>query len=68
MQKSSRVDKPIEQPLRQKRLELIFALSAPEQGYTPSQVGRIFGMHRSSILRILKDRPRDYKPKWVKAQ
>lgn len=54
--------------LREKRNELIWALSLPEQGYNHSEIGEIFNnMNRSTIKRIVDKRPKEYKAKWVKA-
>lgn len=54
----------IEPYLAHKRRELIWALK--KQQYTDAQIGRIFGMNRSSIMRIVKEMPRNWTPKWVK--
>lgn len=55
--------------LREKRNEIIFALLEPSQGYSYADIGAIFnGLNRSTILRISKTKPRNYKPKWVKAE
>lgn len=51
--------------LREKRNELIWALSL--QDYNNSQIGLIFNMNRSTAFRIIGSKPRDWKPKWVKA-
>lgn len=55
--------------LREKRNELIFALLEPSQGYTYADIAAIFnGLNRSTILRIAANKPKNYKPKWVKAE
>jgi hypothetical protein len=50
--------------LREKRNELIWALSL--QDYSFADIGSIFGIDRSTVLRIIKTKPRDWKVKWVK--
>ena len=52
--------------LREKRQELIWAVSA--QGYNDVEVGQMFGVHKATIGRIIRKRPKDYKPKWVKVR
>jgi hypothetical protein len=59
------VDK-LEGHLREKRAELMWALSL--QDYTQAQIGRLFGVDRSTAKRIIESRPRDWSPKWVKVQ
>lgn len=54
----------IEQYLREKREEIIFALSC--QDYTEAQIGRLFRLPRSYVHKILKKKPEGYSPKWVK--
>jgi hypothetical protein len=54
----------MENHVREKRDELIWALSL--QDYTQAQIGRIFGLNRSTVLRIIEAKPKDWKPKWVK--
>ena len=54
----------IEQHLKDKREELIWALSL--QGYTHAQIARIFGMSRVSVGRIVVNMPKDWQPKWIK--
>ena len=56
----------LENYLREKRDELIYALSS--QDYTEAQIGRIFKLDRARIHTILKKKPVGYKPKWVKRQ
>ena len=54
----------IEQPLKEKQYELIWALSFQE--YTQAQIARIFNTSPTAIMRIINKRPKDYKVKWVK--
>jgi hypothetical protein len=55
----------VENHLLEKRDELIWALSL--QGYTSSQIGRIFNIrYRSTVTRIIKKKPSRWTPKWVK--
>lgn len=54
----------IEQHLKDKREELIWALSL--QDYTDAQIARIFGMSRMAIKRIKATMPKDWVPKWIK--
>lgn len=49
-----------------KRSELVWALDY--QDYNGEQIAIIFNVHRSQINRIIKRKPRGYKPKWIKAQ
>ena len=58
------VDNHIEAHVMDKRNELVWALKL--QNYTFAEIGRIFNMHRSTVLRICKERPKDWKPKWKK--
>jgi IS30 family transposase len=53
-----------ENHITEKRKELIWALSL--QDYSFAQIGRIFNIHRSTVLRIVEKMPKNYKPKWVK--
>lgn len=50
--------------LRDKRIELIYALSL--QDYENVEIGEIFNINRSSVMRIINKRPKDYKVKWIK--
>lgn len=50
--------------IKDKRDEIIWALS--RQGYTNSQVGEIFNVDRSTILRIVERCPKEWKTKWIK--
>lgn len=65
MEKKPSVDK-LEKHLKMKRNELIFALSL--QHYTAAQVGRMFNIDRSTALRIIRTKPRDWRPKWEKVK
>lgn len=49
---------------RIKRQELMWALVLQE--YTAASIARIFGVHRATALRIIRKKPRDWSPKWVK--
>ncbi len=50
---------------KDKRAELIWALALQE--YTAASIARIFGIaHRSTVLRIIQRKPRDWSPKWIK--
>jgi len=55
----------IEPHVQDKRDELVWALSA--QGYSASQIGSIFNLHRSTVIRIVAAKPDGWKVKWVKA-
>ncbi len=55
----------IENHLLEKRNELIWALDL--QDYTNAQIGRIFNLNRATVLRVIAMKPKDWKPKWVKA-
>jgi len=50
--------------LIEKRNELIWALSLQE--YSLAQIGKIFNVDRSTIMRIVRTKPQDWKPKWIK--
>lgn len=50
--------------IRDKRDELIWALSL--QHYTFAEIGEIFKLNSSTILRVVKAKPKDWKPKWIK--
>lgn len=54
----------IKSHIQAKRREIIYALSV--QDYTDSEIATIFNLNRSSILRIIAKRPKDYKSPWVK--
>ena len=47
-----------------KRNELVWALDYQE--YNGADIGTIFNVNRSTINRILKKKPKNWKPKWVK--
>lgn len=56
----------IRQHLLDKRDEILFALSLQED-YSLADICIILNLkHRSTVLRILRRRPKDYKAKWVK--
>jgi len=54
----------IEQHLKEKRVELVWALSLQE--YTDAQIARIFNCNRVTIMRIINKKPKNWKAKWVK--
>lgn len=62
MLKTQQVDKS----LKEKRNELIWALSL--QRYTPAEISKIFGSvsHRSTATRIIAKMPKGWLPKWKK--
>lgn len=65
--KTKTVDKSVERHLLDKRDELIWALNL--QGYKGAEIGRIFNsLHRSAVNQIVRRKPKDYRPKWVKVQ
>ncbi len=50
---------------KSKQQELIWALAT--QDYTPAAIARIFNFkHRSTVLRIVQQKPRDWQSPWVK--
>jgi hypothetical protein len=59
------VDNQIESHILDKRNEIIWALEL--QKYTYAQIGRMFNLHRATVMRICKGRPATWKVKWVKA-
>lgn len=57
----------MEAHIREKRDEIVWALFI--QGYTPSQIGRLFNIrHRSTVIRIIRRKPYRWIPKWVKVK
>ena len=54
----------IEQHVKDKQKELIWALSLQE--YTQAQIARIFNLNPVNIMRIIKKKPKNWKTKWVK--
>ena len=64
MKKRISVDKSVEQHLMDKRNELIWALAG--QDYTQAQIGRIFNLDRSTILRIIEKKPVRWVTSWQK--
>ena len=50
--------------IKDKRDELIWALSLQE--YTQAEIASIFGLNRSTVLRIIEAKPKDWQVKWVK--
>ena len=55
-----------EKHIKEKRIELIWALSL--QDYTHAQIGRIFNIDRSTVLRIISKKPRNWSSKWHKTK
>ena len=55
----------LKQHLRDKRNEIIWALG--HQGYNNADIGCMFNLNRSTVLDVMKKKPKDYKVKWVKA-
>lgn len=66
MTNSQSGDNFVEKHLIDKRNELIYAISL--QNYTDAQIGRMFNLNRSTIMRIIKGKPTGWKPKWIKGQ
>ena len=58
------VDKSIEKHLTAKRNELVWALAT--QDYTNAQIGRIFNINRSTVLRIIEKKPSGWVTPWWK--
>lgn len=54
--------------LQDKRNELIWALADKSQGYNNTQIALIFNLNKSTIGDIIKKKPQDWSPKWVKNQ
>lgn len=52
------------QHLFDKYQELVWALHL--QGYNNEEIGVVFNRSRSVIQRVVKQMPKDWKPKWVK--
>lgn len=52
--------------LFEKRAEIMWALD--EQGYNGQEIGIVFGISRSVVNRIMSQKPKDWKPKWIKVQ
>ena len=50
--------------IKDKRDELIWALSI--QDYSLAEIGTVFGLNSSTIMRIIRNKPKDWQPKWVK--
>lgn len=59
--------KTSKQYLISKYQELVWALSL-QDGYSAADIGIIMNRHRSVITRAIAKRPKDWTPKWVKAQ
>ncbi len=56
--------KQIPQHIKDKRDEIIYALSL--QDYTYAHISLMFNIDRTTVMRIVRARPADYQPKWVK--
>ncbi len=54
----------MEEYLKDKRDELMWSIY--KQGYNSAQVGRIFGLTRSSAHDIIKRMPKNWESPWVK--
>lgn len=52
--------------LIEKYHELVWALS--QQDYSNADIGLVMNRHRSVIKRVVDQMPKDWTPKWVKAQ
>ena len=64
MRKTQPVDKKIKRHLASKRNELVWALSM--QDYTQADIGNIFNLNRSTILRIIEEKPARWTSPWWK--
>jgi DNA-directed RNA polymerase specialized sigma24 family protein len=51
--------------IQNKRSELIWALSL--QDYSYSEIGEVFKLNSSTIMRIVNQKPKNWKPKWIKS-
>ena len=58
------VDKVLAKHLTAKRNELIWALNA--QDYNNAEIGRIFNIERSTVLRIIRKKPAKWSSPWFK--
>lgn len=58
------MDKKVKPYLTYKRNELIWALSA--QGYSNIDIGVIFNINRSTVLRVMLKKPNDWVTPWFK--
>jgi transposase len=56
----------MEEYLKEKRQELMWSIA--KQGYSAAQVGRIFGLSRSTAADIIKKMPVDWQSPWVKVK
>lgn len=56
----------MEEYLKEKRQELMWGIA--KQGYTAAQVGRIFGLSRSTAGDIIKKMPENWSSPWVKVK
>ena len=60
--------RPVKEKLHlyEKRDELVWALDF--QGYNGTEIAVVFNIDDSVISRIMKKIPKDWKPKWIKAE
>ena len=56
----------MEEYLKDKREELMWGIA--KQGYNAAQVGRIFGLSRSTANDIIKKMPVDWQSPWQKVR
>jgi len=52
--------------IKEKRTELIWALG--DQGYSQAHLAEMFNTSRVDIMRVMKRKPKEWNPKWVKQQ
>lgn len=50
--------------IQEKRDELIWALNI--QDYSFGEIGEVFKLNPSTIMRVVNRKPSDWKPKWTK--
>lgn len=63
MANNNPVDNLSKNHITDKRNELIWALSL--QNYTLGQIGIIFNINRSTVMRIVRKMPRGWQTRWV---
>ena len=57
----------LEPYLAEKREEVMWAMADTEtQGYTISQIARIFSIPKSTAHDIIRRKPEGWKPRWIK--
>ena len=54
----------IDRHLQDKRNQLIWALSL--QDYNLTQIGKVFNRDKATIMRIMREKPDGWRPKWIK--